>query len=81
MFFGKTSFQLICATKIWANSNWLAEIFFKINESRNILTFSDFAFPRFALHNEIINKTQTTNDQENSAHCFKDKYLIKHLVK
>ena len=81
MFFGKTSFQLICATKMLANSNWRVEIFFEINGSRNILTFGGFTFPRFALHNEVINKTQATNDQENSAHCFESKYLIKHLVK
>ena len=46
--------------------------FFKINVAWDILIFDDFAISKYALHNSIINKTQTTKNQENSAHCKKN---------
>ena len=33
------------------------------------------------LHYKIINKTQSTKNQENSAYRFVDNYLTKHLAK
>ena len=33
------------------------------------------------LHNKIINKTQSTKNQENSAHRFQDNYLTNHVAK
>ena len=33
------------------------------------------------LHNKVINKTRSTKNQENSAHCFVDNYLTNHLPK
>ena len=33
------------------------------------------------LQNKIINKTWSTKNQENSAHCFEDNYLTNHLAK
>ena len=38
-------------------------------------------FWKIFLHNKIINKTWSTKNQENSAHCTGDNYLTNHLVK
>ena len=40
-----------------------------------------FQFRKIILHEKIINKTQTTKSQENSAHRFGEYYLTNHLVK
>lgn len=70
-FFSKTkSLQLICADFKTVHSN-----FFKINESRDISTFGDFKFGKIVLHNQIINKTQTTKIQENPTHHLGENYL------
>ena len=45
------------------------------------LTFGVFRFQNIILHHQIINKTGSTKNQENSAHRFGDNYLITHLVK
>ena len=57
------------------------QIFFEINQSRDILTFSGFTFRKIFLHNKNINKTRKAKNPENSAHCFGDSYLAIHLVK
>ena len=38
-------------------------------------------FRKIALHNKIINKTQSTKNQENSAQRFGDNYLTNHLLR
>ena len=50
---------------------------FKINRSLNILDFSDFTFPKFVMHNKIINKTGSKKYPGNSRHCFWHDYLRK----
>ena len=75
--FLKKCFQLICADKLLKTE---CRNFFKINESWELLILGEFKFPKFALHNVIINKIQTTKNLENSSHSFGDKYLTKHLV-
>ena len=40
-----------------------------------------FWFRKTFLYHKIINKTQSTKNQENSAHRFGDNYLTNHLVK
>ena len=46
---------------------------FFLNGSQDIYVLVMLRFWKIALHNKIINKTQSTNDQENSAHRFVDK--------
>ena len=46
-----------------------------------IFKFGILWFRKIALHNEIINKTRSTKNQENSVHSFGDNYLTNHLVK
>ena len=36
-------------------------------------------FRKVILYNEIINKTRSTKNQENSAHSCEDNYLVKFL--
>ena len=38
-------------------------------------------FRKIAVHNKIINKTQSTKNQENSAQRFGDNYLTNHLLR
>ena len=45
------------------------------------LSFGDFKVRKIALHNKTINKTRSTNYQENSADRFVNNYLTNHLAK
>ena len=74
----KKCFQLLCADKIL---KMVCGSFIKVNESRDVLTFGDFAVPKFFLHNKIINKIRTTKNQEDSARRFGDRYLTNQRVK
>ena len=69
------TFRLICADKIF---KMVRGIFFKINESVDILNFEYFALNftclKTVLHNKVINKKRTKNDQEYSAHRFGANY-------
>ena len=51
------------------------------NGFQGIYVFVILRFWKIVLHNEIIHKTRSTKNQENSAHCFGDNYLTNHLVK
>ena len=42
---------------------WAEKIFKTV--CGNLLSFGDFTVPKFALHNKIVNKTQTIKNQEN----------------
>ena len=55
--------------------------FFKNNWVSRYLTFTDFGFQKTVPRHKIINKTRSTKNQENSAHCFGDNYLTNHPVK
>ena len=37
-------------------------------------------FPNIVLHNKIIDKTRSTKNKENSAHCFGDNYFTNYFV-
>ena len=55
--------------------------FFKVNGFRDIYVLVILRFWKIVLHNKIINNTQSTKNQENSAQRFGDNYLTNHLVK
>ena len=55
--------------------------FFEINQYQDIELLVVLQFQKIILYNKFINKTQNSENQENSIHCFVDIYLINHLVK
>ena len=61
---------------IWADKTFKTAcgIFFWINQPRNTLNLGNFTVKKIALHNKVVNKTQT-KDQENSVHRFGENYL------
>ena len=59
----------------------VCRIFLKNKWVSRYLSFGILWFRKIALHNEIINKTRSTKNQENSVHSFGDNYLTNHLVK
>ena len=54
------------------------QIFFKMNESQDILRFGDFVISKIVLYNKIVPKTLTKKIKK-SIHCFLDNYLKNHL--
>ena len=66
IFFEKKPFQLICTDKTYKTK------FFQNKWISRYLIFT---------YHKIINKTWSTENQENSPHRFGDNYLTNHLVK
>ena len=71
-YFWKKFFLLICASKLLWPLCWNL---FKRNGSWDISDFNGFTFPKFVIHNKVINKTRTEIDPENSIHCFWGNHL------
>ena len=74
----KNCCQLICVNIIFKT---LCGIFFKRNDSRDTSVSVILRFRKLVLHNKIMNKTRSTKNWENSAHCLGDNYIKNHLVK
>ena len=74
LFFEKNCFCFFVAVK---SSKQCPKIWFKKNESWDILDFNDFKFSKLIIHNKIINKNRMKKDPENSTHCFWDNYFRK----
>ena len=74
----ENSFQLICTDMTYQTA---CGNFLKINRSRYIQLSLIFWFQKTVLCHKTINKTRSTKNQENFAHCFRDNYLTNHLVK
>ena len=55
--------------------------FLKINGSRDIQPLVILRFRKIVLQNKTINKTQSTKNQKNYAHCLGENCPTDHLVK
>ena len=73
-YFWKKFLLLIYASKILWPLCWNL---FKRNGSWDILDFNGFTFPKFVIHNKIINKMRTEINPEYSTQCFWGNYQRK----